>query len=49
MFNRLEVIVLTDIRTNKRTNRCRWKHPPHFAMLHRWVKIPTPQRRHTTT
>jgi len=28
MFNRSEVIVLT----NKQTNRCPWKHPPCFAM-----------------
>jgi len=32
-FNRSEVIVLT----NKRTNRRRWKHPPRSAMLRRWV------------
>ena len=35
MFNRSEVTMLT----NRQTNRCCWKHPPHSAMLRRWVKI----------
>jgi len=34
-FNRLEVTLWT----NKQTNRCRWKHPPHCAMLRWWVTI----------
>jgi len=35
MFNRLEVIVLT----NEKTNTWCWKHPLHSAMLHKWVNI----------
>jgi len=43
MFNRLEVIMLTNKQTNKQTNkktqtnRFCWKHPTFFAMLRRWV------------
>jgi len=33
MFNRSEVIVLT----NWQTNRRRWKHPPRSVMLRQWV------------
>jgi len=33
IFNHSEVIMLK----NKQTNRCRWKHPSHSAMLCRWV------------
>jgi len=40
MFNRSEVIMLTNKQTNKSTNKqtkpfC-WKHPPRSAMLRRW-------------
>jgi len=38
-FSRSEVIVRTNKRTNWQTNKRRWKHPPRFATLRRWVKI----------
>jgi len=37
MFNRSQVIVLTNKETNWRRNRCRWKHRPRSAILRRWV------------
>jgi len=39
MSNRSEVIVRTNRQTNWQTNRRRWKHPPRFTMLRRWVQM----------
>ena len=36
-FNRSEVVMFTNKRTNWQTNRRHWKHPPRSTMLRRWV------------